>query len=449
MASFSPTTFTFGADIGKALQAKKARELTQAAQFQKQLEQGRTDTEARLKDIAELAAKVKAKGGDTSPFREISRNVAESYAGRLAQLSGMAAMNGQDSSALPSGEEFISNALDLFDAAVGLGGLDAPDLVGQREAAEALATGRGIKGGGAGDTPIDLTAEERARVGGFAESGTVINFPGERESSFQKALGSGDADAFNDIRDNAAKAGGTLRDIAVIQVALESKRFETGILADARQLLGRFLQFTGIDIGSEEIQAMIGDPATADTLDSAANRLGIEVAQKMSRVTNFSLQFIKDSLPALTRTPEGNAIIAEIMEEIAQNEIEEARRAENFLSRHGTLRPSPQELPDGTLVHKRSFFQEEFDFYDENPLISDELKRRITRGTKTAPKSFADFTNPFTRDLFSGSEAGPHVIPDELEEGTTFVGTKEDENGQKYNIYELPNGQQVGRLIDE
>ena len=162
-----------------------------------------------------------------------------------------------------------------------------------------------------------------------------------------------------------------------ITAALNSGGFTPGVFPDARHFLARLADFAG---AGPEIKNLVGDAAIADTLDAASAKLGIAVAEKMGRFTNMSLQFVKDSVPNLARTPEGNRILLEVMTRTADRQIEVASMADKFIQQYGTLRPKDE----------KTYFQAVRDLEEKDPLITPELEKRIKEGSKQIAPSFVE-----------------------------------------------------------
>ena len=246
------------------------------------------------------------------------------------------------------------------------------------------------------------TEGERQRAAGVAERAPVISITQEGETAMAKELGKRDAERIDKLENDAQQAFRTLAEVERMSAAVESGRFTTGVFSDARVFLARLADFVG---ASEDTRELLGDAATADTLDAAANRLGVEAAQKLGRITNMSLQFVRDSLPNLTRTPEGNRILMEVMRRTSEREIQLASLAEDFLQRYNTLRPKDE----------RTYFQAVRDLEQEDPVITPELRQRIVEGSRQPAKSF--------KDLFGGGpkELSTQAEIDALKSGTEFI----------------------------
>ena len=258
------------------------------------------------------------------------------------------------------------------------------------------------------------TPDELARKAGVAPPRPLVSISNVGETAFAKELGKQDAERISELQDNAQTAFRNRAEIDRMSAALESGKFTTGVFADARQFLARLATFVG---ASEETQQIIGDAATADVLDSASKNLAVEVASKLGRITNMSLGFVIDSLPALTRTPEGNKILLEVMSRTATREIELANLGDRYANEFGTLRPESEP----------SFFQAMRDLEENDPVITEELRKRIIGGSKKAPKSFVEvFGDGKPDDLelpegfeFDRMENGKVIIRDSA--GNEFV----------------------------
>lgn len=273
--------------------------------------------------------------------------------------------------------------------------------------------------------------EQKRAIGALPRSPLVTISPGASE------LEKLDAQRVNKLDDEGQQAISDLREVVRMRAAIESGRFTPGVIAGPRLFLARLADFVGAD---EETRKLIGDAATADTLDAASNRLAVNAAQKLGRITNLSLTFIRDSLPNLTRTPEGNLILLEVMERSSERAIEVAGIADDFIQKHGTLRP--QGAP--------SFFQKVRDLEEERPVITEELKKRITEGSRSAPSSFREVLGGVS-DKIKGTKGlqapdgfeivsveGDKVMLKNIASGETRIGPKsslkvkeKDNNGKK------------------
>jgi len=228
----------------------------------------------------------------------------------------------------------------------------------------------------------------------------------EQTSKFSEKLQEADAEQAGEITAAALQATQDKTEITLMDTALGSKRFRTGSFSETRVFLGRLGKFLGVDL--EDVEQAIGDPRAADIFDAASKRLAVQIAEKLGRITNLSLRFIRDSLPGLMRSEEGNAILIKVMRRIADREELIGEELDKFLQKQlpgqETLRPK----------NGKSFTQIIRDIEEEDPVINDDLKEQIISGGKDAP-SFAELND----QVETGED-----IPDVP--GFTFVGRNED-----------------------
>jgi hypothetical protein len=259
-------------------------------------------------------------------------------------------------------------------------------------------------------TFMDYQARLRA-AGAPRSSNTVVMPPGPL--ALVKELGNLDAKRIGGMIDDAQSAMARLAQLDRIDVAAASKRFTTGIFGPQRQFLSQAAEFLGLDpsrLVDGQGRPLLGDAATADTIDAASKEIAAEFAKNMSRVTNMSLGFIRDALPNLSRTPEGNAVLNEVMRSVAQRQIELGRLADKF-ARIGDTRPPGQP----------SMFELMADLDRNSPVITPELRRRIEEGSRPGPRSPAGETpagaatgrattlSPIDRQALDWAQANPNT----------------------------------------
>ena len=415
MANFSPTKFTFGETITRKRAADatlaESKRQAQAKAFVDDLNKGRDETAKVLETLTALTVEEVANGASPEqiePNRKAFQQINDSFMGRIAQLQAMAVQSGRDPELLDQLMQFGDQQTALFDEAVSAASLKTASLTGAREGEQKVAEAEGILG--ASDQPQEqLTGGQAQVLAGVAPKTPFIEITQTGEQALVKELGKLDAQRINDLETAAQTAISTKREVARMRAAIESGRFKTGVFSDVRQFMARLFDFAGID--PSEVDPLIGDAATADTLDAAAARLGVDLAQKLGRITNMSLQFVKDSLPSLTRTPEGNKILIEVMDKVADRDIEIASLADSYFSQFGTLRPKD----------RKSFFEATRDLDESDPVIDEALRQRIIDGSKNSPKSFKDVKG-FLDSITSESIELPAGIP----EGSKIIGTTVD-----------------------
>lgn len=387
-------------------QARLARQKQAAELFQANLDEGKNQTVEAVKAITQGVTLALQNGAAPDDPRIVSaaqqiQDLLQMQTRIEESVIDAALVEGfpVDAAMAAFGEpgDFERNQMSQVMGALSLAGLNTPEFVGAAEGRGDLAEAEAIL-----DRP--LTDAERQRRANVAPPSALVNINQGQETAFRKKIGTEEATLLIDIEQKGASAREQLVEIDRIKSALKSGTFTTGFAADSRVWLARLFEF--FDVAPPE--NIIGNAATADTLDAAAARLGIEAATEMSRITNLTLEFIKSSLPQLTRTVEGNKILADVLERMAKRKIELARRAEDF-KREGTL------TPEG----KQSWNEMLDELNETDPVIDDKLRKRIEEGAKGAPRSFSLFKD--FRFPFAGSESFPEGIPT----GSIELGTKD------------------------
>lgn len=353
----------------------------------------------------DLASSGRAGEEDFNGFIQAGNASIAATASFYQQLAAQTVAAGGDPSQIQAElNAFIEQTRNLIPAAIDAGRMMAPSGTQEGEIDIAELTAQ------LGRPP---TMEERQRRAGVAPPASLVNINNSQETEFAKTVGEEMGTMVAEIMRSASQGGFQIAQLDRLEAALDSGRFTPGSFGQFRSNLANFADFIG---AGEGVKAMVGDAATADTIDAAANQMAIGMAEKMSRVTNMSLTFIRDSLPGLMRTEEGNRIIMEMMRRTVRREQQIADIAQDFVQ-EGTL--FPKDKPS---------FNDRISALDESdPIVGEDLRNRITQGSRQSPSSFAE--------LFGDT------VPEGLPDGTRKVGVQTDaETGQMYTIYQAPDG---------
>lgn len=169
-----------------------------------------------------------------------------------------------------------------------------------------------------------------------------------------------------EVDDPAQSARQTKIDIAQMRSA--SGGFETGAFGEFRASVSRIAKLFGLD--PEEIGFGLGNPVSADMISTAQNRMVIEVQTRMKGATSDrDINFAKNSVPGLLLTPDGNVLLMEVMDRVADRSMQRQMFFENFLDQHdGALRPGKGE---------KSAWVQWAEYEQANPIIDDDLQKRV------------------------------------------------------------------------
>jgi hypothetical protein len=152
--------------------------------------------------------------------------------------------------------------------------------------------------------------------------------------------------------------------IAMLRNALDSDKFKTGFMGDTRSLISHGLEFFGVD--TSKVPG-IGDAASADQIESAANQLATNVSELLSRTTNLSIKLTQDQVANLTKTPQGNRMILELFTRADQLQAKMAEEANHRMNEYGTLNPPNQP----------SWFDTTRRLEAQNPVVDKDFDKRV------------------------------------------------------------------------
>lgn len=140
--------------------------------------------------------------------------------------------------------------------------------------------------------------------------------------------------------EDAKTARDLMPSLDAFDAANKNGEFISGAAGGFRKSIGQWGQLLGID--PKVLEPITGgSPITAEIMDSAAQQINLKMADQVSRVTNMSLGFIQQAGPGIYRTPEGNAMIVELMRRSAERAIKLDDARQTYMEANGgALRPA-------------------------------------------------------------------------------------------------------------
>lgn len=202
-------------------------------------------------------------------------------------------------------------------AATGAAGLVPPDI-------------RALQGAGIDPRSPDAQKAILSNIGGRGQ--TNINMGGE--GAEQRTVGEGVGKEYLELRQGAKAAAGTLGTLG--QMDRLAGQIESGPGSGAVDIARRLGSLVGVDSALPERQAFEA-LSNKLVLDQLGGSLG-------AGVSNADTQFLKDTVPKLSNTPEANRYLIEAGKRLAQRKIEAANAADQFRAQAGSL---VGKLPDG------------------------------------------------------------------------------------------------------
>lgn len=239
---------------------------------------------------------------------------------------------------------------------------------------EAAAEARGLKPGTPEYSNFVADAIERS----IGTPVTNINFAQQSEEVFRTELAKQDVERLGEVETRAVRALDQRSELDRLDAAIVSGQFTTGSASGFRYGVGQYATLFGMD--PSEIP-LIGNPVTADTIEStteliAANLVGDITQNAAMRGSTALLEMARNSGPKLSRTPEGNAILVEVLKRKGEREIEVASLAQDY-AREGGFRPEG----------KPSFMEAVIKLNRDDPIVTPELQERIKTATDAAPSA--------------------------------------------------------------
>jgi hypothetical protein len=300
----------------------------------------------------------------------------------------------------------------------------------RRELTSASREGRAIRQKLAGALGIPESEISQEQVMSFLKKGggttVTIGAEGKGKEAFAKATAEADVKRIASQVGAATQATKDKVEIARMRAALDAGDFKTGAFAQQRQFVARLANFLGLDEDNPVLEE-IGNARTSDTLDAAVNKMAINEAANLGRITNMSLGFVKDSLPSLTRTPEGNRILIDVMDRSADRQILLGKVAEEYQRNFGSLNPTDdvwkERYPN---IPRMSFSEAAANIEAKDPVVNEEMINKIKSHVKTAPKTF--------------KAASEKAVPTGLPKGSVYAG-KSKRTGKP--VYRAPDGKLI------
>ncbi|MDQ0303800.1 hypothetical protein [Ancylobacter polymorphus] len=154
-----------------------------------------------------------------------------------------------------------------------------------------------------------LDYQTALRKAGASSTSVTVN-PAAGENAFQKSFGETQAKRYSGMIEQGDQANALLGDVAALREL--GQQIQTGTGAQAIARLGPYAEALGINI-----QGLPAAQAYEAVVSRIAPRLRVPGSGAQS---DFELQQFMRSLPSLGNTPEGNAVIANTLEGVAQNQ---------------------------------------------------------------------------------------------------------------------------------
>jgi hypothetical protein len=219
----------------------------------------------------------------------------------------------------------------------------------------------------------------------------TVSISDKTESEKSRLAAQAESKRYNEIIvPQGEKAAGDNQIIGALQTVQKEGHFKTGAIAQPRMFLGQLIELFGGDPTK-----IAGDPASAETFSALASQLAVNVAQGLSRVSNLSIGMSTNTVPNLSKTPEGNAILLELKQRQNDRAVQIKHKADEMMH-HGEKTLYPENGPS------IDDFIDRLDASD--PVINDSLRKKIETTAKTgAAMTWDDAVKVLKEGMTEGS----------------------------------------------
>lgn len=163
---------------------------------------------------------------------------------------------------------------------------------------------------------------------------TQVQIDQRLESEFAKEAGKGTAKRFNEMVEQGLTAQNLVGQISALRDL--STQVQTGLPAEAMRLLGPWAEALGV-----RIEGLGPAQAYQSIIDNMAPRMRVPGSGATS---DFDARQFLRSLPQLGNTPEGNEIIANTLQSVAQTQIAASEIASRALAGEITSREAERQI---------------------------------------------------------------------------------------------------------
>lgn len=178
-----------------------------------------------------------------------------------------------------------------------------------------------------------VTKEEARNLPAFPPK-PLVTLEDKRDGKTEEALAAYNVKRLETEIDEPAKASReVLPNIQAFRSALGSGQFEPGAAGEFRKTASQWADLLGIDPSTPAMKWLgLGEPASAETMEGAANLIAETMSGSMSRVSNLSINLLKQAGPSLLKTREGNELMLTLLQTTAERNLQVAQYKERFIA---------------------------------------------------------------------------------------------------------------------
>jgi hypothetical protein len=194
------------------------------------------------------------------------------------------------------------------------------------------------------------------------------------ESARNQKLGTESVATETSIRDKASAARRANRSIDQARTILNEGDFQPGTAGETRAYISNLVDTFNIPVDTEQVfDGLIAGGAEAEAFQALSSQIVLDLESSLEgRVTDFRLRLIKEQVPTITVTKDGNLLLMDLQEEINRGLIDEQDIARRFMDRpKGVLDVI---VDDG---QEKTFDQLRDEYYEANPIVTEDIIAKL------------------------------------------------------------------------
>ena len=194
------------------------------------------------------------------------------------------------------------------------------------------------------------------------------------ESARNQQLGTESVTIETLIREKANAARRANRSMDQTRTILNEGDFQPGTAGETRAYISNLVDTFNIPVDTEEVfDGLIAGGAEAEAFQALSSQIVLDLESSLEgRTTDFRLRLIKEQVPTITVTKEGNLLLMDLQEEINRGLIDEQDIARRFVDR-------PKGVLD-TIVDdgkEKTFDQLRDEYYEANPIVTEDIITKL------------------------------------------------------------------------
>lgn len=212
------------------------------------------------------------------------------------------------------------------------------------------------------------------------------------ESSRNAALGTSSVAVETPIREKATAASRANRSIDQARTILNEGNFQPGTAGETRAYISNMADTFNIPVDtSEAFDGLIAGGAEAEAFQALSSQIILDLESSLEgRVTDFRLRLIREQVPTISLTKDGNLLLMDLQQEINRGAIAEQEIARKFINR-------PLGVLDTLTIDgaEKTFDQLRDEYYEANPIVTEEIIAKLNSNREVSEEQMGRLNTMF------------------------------------------------------